>query len=82
MQMPTLKCGAECWHRNETLGHPVCLNYMWRRINHCWGLHIDFRKIITFYILQTTSTEVQLTGYILKAADKKRWNMGWGRSMV
>lgn len=35
-----------------------------------------------FYILQTTSTEVQLTGYILKAADKKRWNMGWGRSMV
>lgn len=79
--MATLRCGAECWHRKETLGDHISLNYACRRerINHCWGFRMAFRRIIAFCILHFTdnvSTEGQLTGYILTAADGKRWNMG------
>lgn len=76
VQMLMLRCGAECWHRNETLGD---LNYVCKRqrINHCWGLHISFRKIIAFYILQKTSA-----GQLTSRRLLRRRGGTWGRSMV
>lgn len=77
-QCKCLHSGVElsAWHRNKTLGDPVCLNYVCRRerINHCWCLHIGFRRNIAFY--RQLFNKRQLTGYILKAAEGKRWNMG------
>lgn len=83
VQMLTLRCGAECCHRNKTLGDPVCLNYVCRRerINHCWCLHIGCRRNIAFYILQTTFQQKDnLQGAFWRLLRERGGT--WGKSMV